>query len=1129
MKIANPPTLLIGLGGMGCQVIDMVYGMIPPDRRKGVGVHGFDTDVNSIGQLKNIAGHVTQTSTTGMTVGEYVHREPQVTSWLQENPILYRKTLEAGAGQIRACSRLAFRSKMQEGGLLGLERELDSLFPVQGGEYHQGVRVLVVSSLAGGTGSGLFLQIAMNIRDIMATRFNRDRILIRGAFILPDILINSGQLEKTKIEQVRANAYASVKELNAITRAAWNNWGDYPGVTIELEYKPDQVDFEGRTIHAITLNQLPYDFCFLYDYENTSGENLKGSLDNYMDQVARSVYVQLFSPISDNQFSKEDNQIRSSMKDGGLNYICGSGVSTLVYPYDHLLDYCALKWGVAALDDSWLLLDKMFQDEMKAYEADRNLGYRREELKRGQRYIDDFNSRAHGENPSPFIRLAESQVRIMDENANPGKYKAELLIDALKKRVEAVLDADETLRRFDKSCELDRGRINLKDMARYEIADMEQRLESFRREIESKIPEYKTALYYEFMGLDSRSENRKENREYSLNTWMLLKNKPLHPVAVRFVLYQLEIQMESLITQLQKNNIESREKIKKYREIYDLKETDTRESAEDRVADALKQGLLGSLFKSSFKQFIEEYDQKSRSQRNALNEYKNNYLLELVLTSVLREVRGLIQEWERFFANLAETQSSLINELNRKERQYDQQIDPTVNIVLASSGALQNFWEEMRLNLVSNILPDDIAEQMYMALYRYHISMIRGELTEPVKVDQLYRENVLGYCREALRTRYAENLDMNVVQALRHEARLKGIPIPDQMAYIADRIKPLLNQARPFISDVQEVAELPYWGIHPDTETELGQYLCQDIFTGHEISDSAFSRYEIIAYKVQYGLLAEQLHKFSPEIKSSEYNKNAGSYFYAYKKQVKNLLTGADGFEYTPHLDKRWHLTAFMPDINISEIERDLENIDHAFIMGIVYDWLPVTTVEGSWVYQVCGDTTSLMLMNGNRVKGYPSELYRALGHNPVIVEYIQDKCWRVAEQDKNQMLPIEEHKFVKGIRRCSMPNHPEINNILDIVLGMPENSAGGQVGPDQAQKLINKVIDEVAAYYLDYFGPHREETAKSEACLLILDLWNSSNLQKSADRNSGTYRMWTDRIGNKLSELGYKGKWPLS
>ena len=56
-----------------------------------------------------------------------------------------------------------------------------------GEQAQQALRVIVVSSLAGGTGSGLILPVAMYIKNFLTTRFKQSANIMRGFFILPEV------------------------------------------------------------------------------------------------------------------------------------------------------------------------------------------------------------------------------------------------------------------------------------------------------------------------------------------------------------------------------------------------------------------------------------------------------------------------------------------------------------------------------------------------------------------------------------------------------------------------------------------------------------------------------------------------------------------------------------------------------------------------------------------------------------------------------------------------------------------------------------------------------------------------------------------------------------------------------
>jgi hypothetical protein len=95
------PTILIGLGGLGSKVVDMIYSQIPPDKREFVAIHAFDTNVNDISKLKNLKReNLTQTS-TNWTVGEYLRMaDDSVKDWFPyEQTEIQRKSLTDGAGQ----------------------------------------------------------------------------------------------------------------------------------------------------------------------------------------------------------------------------------------------------------------------------------------------------------------------------------------------------------------------------------------------------------------------------------------------------------------------------------------------------------------------------------------------------------------------------------------------------------------------------------------------------------------------------------------------------------------------------------------------------------------------------------------------------------------------------------------------------------------------------------------------------------------------------------------------------------------------------------------------------------------------------------------------------------------------
>jgi len=109
-----------------------------------------------------------------------------------------------GAGQLRALGRIGFLCSMEDIHNI-LETALRDLGATRGG---RGIRVAIFCSLAGGTGSGMFLDVALLIRRILARRAS-----LAGFFLLPEVFAAASH-----IDRIWANGYAALKELSVLSR-----------------------------------------------------------------------------------------------------------------------------------------------------------------------------------------------------------------------------------------------------------------------------------------------------------------------------------------------------------------------------------------------------------------------------------------------------------------------------------------------------------------------------------------------------------------------------------------------------------------------------------------------------------------------------------------------------------------------------------------------------------------------------------------------------------------------------------------------------------------------------------------------------------------------------------------------
>src|SRR5690606_32321499 len=101
-------------------------------------------------------------------------------------------------------------------------------------QEEQALRVIITSSLAGGTGSGLILSVAMYLANYFRTKYPKAKAITRGFFVQPDVFYSV--IKATEEQQnLQVNAYAAVRELDAFLMKGDNTLpAQYNGLTFEF-------------------------------------------------------------------------------------------------------------------------------------------------------------------------------------------------------------------------------------------------------------------------------------------------------------------------------------------------------------------------------------------------------------------------------------------------------------------------------------------------------------------------------------------------------------------------------------------------------------------------------------------------------------------------------------------------------------------------------------------------------------------------------------------------------------------------------------------------------------------------------------------------------------------------------
>lgn len=1093
------PVLLVGLGGTGTRIVDTVYGKLTPEARENVAVHGFDTDVNDILKLQHIKGHMTQTS-DDLTVWKCINQTPQfkdaVEAWFPEvslgkkgQGVLGRKPLTEGAGQIRAVSRLAYFHTLRKSGMEILQKDINRLFKITGSDLKTTPRVFIVTTLAGGTGAGIFLQAALYIRKQLAEKYGKD-VLVRGLFLLPDILVNTKTTQGGETADLRTNAYASIKELNAIVSSATDN----TDTTIDLEVEPGQ--------EKLSVDASPYDSCFLLDYENSQGNLGTGglALAAYMQQAVDTLYLQVFSPISSGTRTVEDNLIRDNLAEDGLNFYGSAGVARLVYPYEDILHYCAIRKVQDSVQGQWLYIDDRFNEELESYKAAVANGESRPKPVLGKFYITQIESLGGKGTNHPFFTPLYKSIQQPDKRGRAqAENKVDAFIHAVRGRIETTLNNNNELQGYveDLKDRPDAKNMKDRDQVIQEVREAEDAIYSLKEYVLGiLIPESPNSLLYSILREDAGKEScLADNDDYRLNSWILKRDEPLHPVAVRYFLYDLEQKLTFMLAALKDSNNPLRGVIDSYEVVYDDIGTEgVVEDAEMRVQQALDKNRFVAFFGSgSFKQQVQEYHTQFYKMRGALKRYAERKIEQDLFAALLLCVKSFNKEWETFFGQLRGEQKTLDETCRFLENKHDNNSDFTTEYVRATADDKREIWEQVQKGQGGVDTDSELMGHLYCTMYKRFAGEYWQQTGKTLEKKQ-YSPFVEQLTTWGINVLTGNNLiDQSLAQVLH-------VATEDPM----EMVRRTSRRATPWLTVDRgtEPRSFEYWGIHPENNYDQGG-ISKDAFGDAKVvADNSFSKYELINYQSSAGYLAEELTKFRAENTGNA----PGAYFQAYQQARVGYLRNKKG-SCTHHLDKNWHLPAYMPDINKEFAKIDESDRMSAFVNGLLNRKLLCQMNDGKRVwYNFKAETLPrTVLVKTHEVEDGYYNLYKALSHNPGIVDSVNGFSSLQREQDlKKHKDAVRKHDFCKG---CQLSDE---ETIIDAILNFSEEHPHLDIEEQQAE-LMQHFGRMVGEYYKFCLGPKRVSEAAKKAKRFIQDtVRNSSGI---AGLSKAKQSQWKEMI----------------
>ncbi|MCS6837143.1 MAG: tubulin-like doman-containing protein [Anaerolineae bacterium] len=334
------PTLIIGLGGSGCRVAVELKARLLEDLgpnsnfSKAIKFACFDTAAEDFratyGEQRNV---ILQSDQELVRISDVpLHdlmrtreAQPAIANILPE--VLRSTQIDQGAQQVRRLGRISLfyhYSRIRETlrstihslrqldvmGKIGVSRDGDELHVID----RNRMRVFIVCSICGGTGSGTFLDMSYIVRHVAAqTGIAARACEVVGMLLLPEAFPEVGTTGRSRI---RANAYGALLDLEY-----------YNQVTNDDDTLYD-VDLPGEKLR---VEGSPFTLCYLVG--NSSREGTIRSAD--LAPVLGEVLFTMIATILGEKLDATLDNVRANLTqyiDGYRAFYSCVGVSQIVYP-----------------------------------------------------------------------------------------------------------------------------------------------------------------------------------------------------------------------------------------------------------------------------------------------------------------------------------------------------------------------------------------------------------------------------------------------------------------------------------------------------------------------------------------------------------------------------------------------------------------------------------------------------------------------------------------------------------------------------------------------------------------------------------------------------------------------------
>ena len=348
-EVIDKPILIVGLGGTGAESLIRVKRAINKHFNLGISGSGRRMDkppqveymaIDSDDNMLNLSYSGTSFTSDEFLLLDnanltsiYKNRETvfknSTQSWISDS--LRLQQVKHGAGGIRQAGRLLLTINSNRV-ISMLTEKINKL--TSNRKSNDLLYVFITSGCAGGTGSGIFIDVPYIIRKIAEQKgFETENI---GMIFLPDVTLSDSMIDGSAALNIKANGFAALKELDYL-------------MNIERNYETFEQTYADLDIKS---SQPPYDLCHLVSAKDEHGK-LVPAAKNYCMNVAAETIINFIASeevidgqsytISSYLSNIENNKaafLMTHQQKQPVNYIYNIvGASSASLPTEYLLNY----------------------------------------------------------------------------------------------------------------------------------------------------------------------------------------------------------------------------------------------------------------------------------------------------------------------------------------------------------------------------------------------------------------------------------------------------------------------------------------------------------------------------------------------------------------------------------------------------------------------------------------------------------------------------------------------------------------------------------------------------------------------------------------------------------------------